>query len=55
LTFTQLAQASAFDGADMDEDVLATTLRLDKAITLLGVEPFHGTVIHGSLLIDSSK
>jgi hypothetical protein len=52
LTFPQLAEAGAFDGADMDEHVLTTTLGLDESISLLCVEPLHGTVVHGSLLID---
>ena len=52
LTFPQLAEAGAFDGADMDEHVLTTTLGLDESIALLRVEPLHGTVVHGSLLID---
>jgi hypothetical protein len=54
LTFPQLAEAGAFDGADMDEHVLTTTLGLDESISLLRVEPLHGTVVHGSLLIDVS-
>ncbi len=52
LTFPQLAEAGAFDGADMDKHVLTTTLGLDESITLLRVEPLHGTVVHGSLLVD---
>jgi hypothetical protein len=52
LTFPQFAEAGAFDGADMDEHVLTTTLGLDESISLLRVEPLHGTVVHGSLLID---
>jgi hypothetical protein len=55
LTFPQLAEAGAFDGADMDEHVLTTTLGLDESISLLCVEPLHGTVVHGSLLVDMPK
>jgi hypothetical protein len=52
LAFTKLTKAGAFDGADMDEHVLTTTLGLDESIALLRVEPLHGTVVHGSLLVD---
>src|SRR4029077_1668785 len=52
LAFPQLAQPGALDSADMDEHILATALRLDESITLLGVEPLHGAVVHGSLLVD---
>jgi hypothetical protein len=38
----------------MDKHVLATALGLNESITLLRVEPLHGTVVHGSLLIDMS-
>jgi hypothetical protein len=54
LTLPQLAEAGAFDGTDMDEYVLTTALGLNETITLLRVEPFHGTVVHGYLLIDVS-
>jgi hypothetical protein len=36
----------------MNENVLAATLGLNESITLLRVEPLHGAVIHGSLLVD---
>jgi hypothetical protein len=36
--------AAALHRRDVNEDVLATALRLDEAVTLGGVEPFHGTV-----------
>jgi hypothetical protein len=54
LAFSQLTKAGAFNGADMDEDVFAAALGLNESITLLRIEPFHGTVVHGSLLIDVS-
>jgi hypothetical protein len=38
----------------MDENVLTTTLGLNETITLLRVEPLHGTGVHGYLLIDVS-
>ena len=51
LTFTQFAEASAFDGADVDKHVLAAALGLNEPITLLRVEPLHGAVVHECLLI----
>jgi hypothetical protein len=54
LAFSQLTKTGALDGADMDKHVLATALGLNESITLLRVEPLHGTVVHGSLLIDMS-
>src|SRR5215469_7568758 len=54
LAFPQFTKAGAFDGADMDEHVLATAFGLDEAIALLAVEPLHGAVIHGYLLIGMS-
>src|SRR5262249_50172262 len=50
LAFSQLTQAGAFNGADMDEHILAAAFRLDESITLLRVEPFHCSVAHGTLL-----
>jgi hypothetical protein len=38
--------AAALHRRDVNEDVLATALRLDEAVTLGGVEPFHGTCRH---------
>ena len=34
-------QAGALDGRDMDKHVLATACRLNEAVTLLRIEPFH--------------
>jgi hypothetical protein len=50
LTFSELTQAGAFNGADMDEHILAAAFGLDESITLLRVEPFHCSVAHGTLL-----
>src|SRR6201999_4367369 len=54
LTFPQLAEAGALDGAEMDKHVLTAILGLDESIALLRVEPLHGTVVHESLLIGIS-
>src|SRR5262249_13144608 len=49
LTFLQRLHASTLHRADMDEDVLAAGLRLDKAEAFGGVEPFDGACRHRSL------
>src|SRR5258705_6913999 len=46
LAFLELVEPSALDRADVDEDVLAAILRLDKSVALLGVEPLHGAFAH---------
>ena len=42
----ETAEAGAFNRRDMNKDVLAAALRLDEAVTLLRIEPFHGTCRH---------
>jgi hypothetical protein len=39
LTFIEARQPRALDGADMDEDVLATIVGLNETKSLCGVEP----------------
>src|SRR5438270_9743555 len=46
LTFVEAAQARTLDSADMDENVLAAVVGLDKAITLLIIVPLHGAGAH---------
>src|SRR5690242_3786492 len=46
LAFAQRAEASAFDGADVHEYVVAAFVRLNEAITLGGVKPLHGSHAH---------
>src|SRR3989344_5806839 len=46
LVFIQAAQASAFNGGDVDEDVLAAVVGLDEAVTLGRVEPFDSAGSH---------
>src|SRR5918994_3544669 len=41
LTLHEAAHPCPLDGADVDEDVLAAVVRLDKAVALLVVEPLH--------------
>jgi hypothetical protein len=46
LSFDQMIEASLFDGADMDECILAAIIRLDEAEALRRVKPFHGSHRH---------
>jgi len=46
LTIGKIADASAFQRADVDEDVLASAVRLNETITLLRVEPLNFTLRH---------
>jgi len=48
LPFVEGAHAGAFNGADMNEDVLAAGVRLNEAEALLVVEPLHGSDIHAN-------
>src|SRR5271165_2812627 len=41
LTFAQIVHSRAFDGADMNEGVLAAVVGLDEAEALLRVKPLH--------------
>src|SRR6185312_13690618 len=46
LAFAEGAHSSAFDRADVNEDVLAAVLRLNETETLLAVKPLHGARAH---------
>jgi hypothetical protein len=46
LTLIEGAKAGAFDGADMNEDVLAAIVRLDEAEALCRVEPLNCSGCH---------
>src|SRR3954453_18470794 len=46
LAFLELVEPGALDRADVDEDVLAAILRLDKSVALLRVKPLHGAFAH---------
>src|SRR6185503_8961073 len=46
LAFDQMTEASALDGAYMDECVLAAVVGLDEAEALLRVKPLHGSRRH---------
>src|SRR3954470_14706249 len=54
LAFRQAAHAGAFDGADMDEYVLRSVVRLDETVALLGVEPLNSAYGHGGPRLDES-
>ena len=43
LALVEGAHAGAFDGADMNEDILAALVRLNEAETLLVVKPLHSS------------
>src|SRR4029077_6801911 len=43
LAFIERAEPGPLDGRNVHEHVLTTTLRLDKAVALGGIEPLHGT------------
>jgi hypothetical protein len=46
LAFREAAQASALDSADVNENVLSASVRLDEAKALLGVEPLNDAYCH---------
>jgi len=46
LAFAEITQAGALDRADMNENVRAAIIGLDKAEALLTIEPFHGAGSH---------
>src|SRR6266853_258082 len=50
LSLVEDTHASAFDRADVHEDILAAIVRLDKAEALLVVEELHGSFGHITLL-----
>jgi hypothetical protein len=51
----QAVHAGFLDGRDMDEDVLAAAVRLDEAITLGRIEPFHCPARHAALKLTAGK
>jgi hypothetical protein len=46
LSLIEALHSSALDRADMDENVLASIFRLNKAETLLAIEPLYGSYAH---------
>src|SRR6185312_2599526 len=46
LAFAERLEAGALNGRDMHENVVATLFRLNKAVTLLTIEPLHSPVRH---------
>src|SRR6185295_10655850 len=46
LSLVEGAHAGAFDCADMNEDILASLVRLNEAETLLAVKPLHSSRVH---------
>jgi hypothetical protein len=47
LSLVEGAHAGAFNGADMNENILVSLVRLNEAETLLAVKPLHSSRIHG--------
>ncbi len=47
LAFTQSPKAGPFDGADVNEHVVSTIVRLNEAEALGRVKPLHGSHAHG--------
>jgi hypothetical protein len=46
LAFLEIAHASAFDRADVDEDVRAASVGLNEAKALLGIKPLYRSGCH---------
>jgi hypothetical protein len=46
LSLVEDTHASAFDRADVHEDILAAIIRLDKAEAFLVIEELHGSLSH---------
>jgi arsenate reductase len=51
LVVRKACEARAFDGGNMDENILAAAIRRDKAKTFGGVKPFHGAGGHDPRLL----
>jgi hypothetical protein len=47
LPLVEGAHAGAFNGADMNEDILASLVGLNETKSLLAVKPLHSSRIHG--------
>jgi hypothetical protein len=50
LSLVERTHASAFDRADVHEDIFAAIVRLDKAEALLVIEELHGSLRHMTVL-----
>src|SRR4051812_28145415 len=55
LALIQSAQAGTFDRRDVDEHILASTLRLNESIALGWIEPFHVPSRHRRLRSSSKR
>jgi hypothetical protein len=45
LTFVQSVETRLFDGRDMDENIATAIVGFDKAVSLVGVEKFDGSLL----------
>jgi hypothetical protein len=50
LSLIEAMHPSAFDGADMHEDIPAAVIRLDEAEAFLAIEPLYGSLRHVTVL-----
>jgi hypothetical protein len=50
LSLVEAVHPGAFDGADVNENILTAVIRLDEAKSFLAVEPLHGSLRHETLL-----
>ena len=50
LSLVQAVHPGAFDGADVDEYILAAVIRLDETKAFLAVEPLYDSLRHKTLL-----
>src|SRR5262249_46034439 len=55
LSLIKSIHSSAFDGADMDENILAAVTRLNEAKSLFAIEPLHGSLCHKIFLSDCAR
>ena len=53
LSLVKAGHPCAFDCADMYEDILAGIIWLDESVSLLAIEPLHGSFRHVALLSDT--
>jgi hypothetical protein len=53
VALAQLVETGTFDGADVNEGVLATVIRRNEAEALFGIKPFYGSLRHGNPFLET--
>jgi hypothetical protein len=53
VALAQLVEAGTFDGADVNEGVLAAVIRRNEAEALFGIKPFYGSLRHGNPFLET--